>query len=96
MEHWRHVLPMKMLEVNYETMVTDMEGSVRKMLEFLEVDWDARCLSPHTNKGAIDTASKVQARQPVYTKSVQRWRHYEKHLGPLKQALELAGPESGN
>lgn len=90
MDHWRSALPIKMLDVSYEDTVRNMERNIRAMLDFVGVEWDARCLSPHTNPHGVETASKWQVRQPVYTKSVGRWRRYERHLGPLKEILQGA------
>jgi tetratricopeptide (TPR) repeat protein len=85
MSHWRGVLPPRtLLEVQYEDLVADLEGWTRKILEFIGLEWDARCLSFHETKRSVSTASVWQVRQKLYTGSVQRWRHYEKHLGPLK------------
>jgi tetratricopeptide (TPR) repeat protein len=89
MEHWRNVLPLKMIEISYEAMVLNLEPTARRALEFLGLEWDERCLSPHTNPCAVETASQWQVRQPVYRHALERWRHYEKHLNPLKEALRL-------
>jgi tetratricopeptide (TPR) repeat protein len=91
MAHWRQVLPLKMLEISYEDMVLHTETVIRRALEFLGLDWDERCLSPHTNPGPVESASQWQVRQPIYRRSLNRWRHYEKHLGPLKEVLEPPG-----
>ena len=88
MQHWRNVLPIKMLEISYEDMVVNTEQVARQALEFLELEWDGRCLSPHTNPRTVTTASVWQVRQPIYRKSLERWRHYEKYLGPLKTQVD--------
>ncbi len=86
MVHWRQVLPAdSMLEVPYEALVSDPESWSRKMLEFLGVRWDPRCLEFHRTQRTVITASKWQVRQRISTRSVGRWRHYEAHLGPLLQ-----------
>jgi tetratricopeptide (TPR) repeat protein len=90
MEHWRRVLPVEMLEVNYEDVIRATEEMVHRMLDFLGLEWDERCLAPHTNPNAVDTASNWQVRQPIYNQSVDRWRHYEKHLAPLREMLGTA------
>jgi tetratricopeptide (TPR) repeat protein len=90
MEHWRAALPVKMIEVSYEDMITDTEQVARETLRSLGLEWDERCLAPHTNPCAVETASNWQVRQPIYGQSVQKWRHYEKHLAPLKEMLQLA------
>lgn len=89
MSHWRTALPKEILDISYEDMVRDTEKSARMALDFLGLEWDPRCLTPHTNKHAVRTASMWQVRQPIYQQSVERWRNYEKYLGPLKEALML-------
>jgi hypothetical protein len=93
MEHWRKALPLRMIEISYEDMVMKTEESARKTLEFLGLEWDERCLAPHTNPCAVETASQWQVRQPIYSQSLGRWRHYEKHLTPLKEMLSAAGED---
>lgn len=90
MGHWREALPAKMIEVAYEDMIADTERTVRATLEALGLEWDERCLTPHTNPSPVETPSNWQVRQPIYKQSVQRWRHYEAYLGPLKEALDRA------
>jgi tetratricopeptide (TPR) repeat protein len=87
MEHWSAVLELPMLEVNYEQVVEDLEGQARRLLDFLELPWDPRCLDFHQSRRFIGTASNQQVRKPVYKSSVQRWRHYEKHLLSLRQVI---------
>jgi tetratricopeptide (TPR) repeat protein len=91
MDHWETVLPGKVIEVRYEDMIANTEQVARATLDRLELEWDERCLSPHTNRYAVETASNWQVRQPIYKQSVQRWRHYEKYLTPLKEVLDQAG-----
>jgi tetratricopeptide (TPR) repeat protein len=87
MGHWRSVLPPEtLLEVPYEELVVDQEKWTRRILEFLDLPWDERCLEFHKTERAVTTASAWQVRQKVYTSSVQRWRNYKKFIGPL---LEL-------
>ncbi len=90
MEHWRKVPTLKLMEISYEDMVLNTEQTVRKTLEFLGLEWDERCLSPHTNPCVVET-SQWQVRQPIYRHALERWRHYEKHLAPLKEMLSLIG-----
>jgi tetratricopeptide (TPR) repeat protein len=85
MDHWLRVLPARaILEVPYEGLVTDQETWTRKILEFLGLEWDERCLSFHETKRSVITASVWQVRQRIYRHSVERWRNYEKFIGPLK------------
>jgi Sulfotransferase family len=83
--HWRKVLPPgTLLEVPYEELVANQEQWTRRMLDFLELDWDARCLEFHKTERPVITASHWQVRQPMYRGSVQRWRRYSKFIGPLR------------
>ena len=91
MDHWKRVLEVPILEVSYEQVVQDLEGQARRMLGFLDLPWDQRCLSFHENRRKVMTASRQQVRQPLYSSSVGRWKQYEKHLEPLKFALN--GPD---
>jgi tetratricopeptide (TPR) repeat protein len=88
MDHWRLVLPAgSMLEVRYEDLVEDLEGEARRMLDYCGLPWDDRCLYFHKTERPVKTASLVQVRRPLYRSSVGRWRRYERHLGPLMEAL---------
>jgi tetratricopeptide (TPR) repeat protein len=84
MEHWRKVLPPgTLLEVPYEELVADQERWSRRMIEFLGLEWDPRCLQFQDTQRPVATASFWQVRQKVYTGSRERWRHYERFIGPL-------------
>ena len=87
MDHWKKVLRIPILEVQYEEVIADQPGQARRMVEFLGLEWNDRCLRFHETKRAVATGSVQQVRSPIYKTSVERWRNYEKHLGPLKQAL---------
>lgn len=87
MEHWRRVLPVPMLEVDYEETVADLQGVARRLVRDCGLEWDPACLSFHENTRPVRTASVTQVRQPIYTRSVQRWRHYADALAPLLQEL---------
>jgi len=88
MAHWRAVLPSERLfEIQYEALVTDREAITRQLVEFCGLEWNTACLSPELNKRTISSASFWQARQPVYTSSLARWRHYEPWLGELRQLI---------
>lgn len=87
MAHWRQVLPQPMLELHYEDLARDPEGQARRVLEFLGLDWDPACLRFHEDAGGVQTPSRWQVRQPVHTRSVGRWKHYEFALAPLLEAL---------
>lgn len=87
MAHWRRVLPFPILEIQYETLVANLESESRRLIEFLGLEWDPACLAFHKTERAVLTASLWQVRQPVYSSSVGRWRNYRRHLGPLLREL---------
>ena len=92
MVHWRQLLPADVLyEVDYESLVADMENEVRKILAHCGLAWDARCLDFQRNRRAVSTASVYQVRQPIYSTAIGRWRRYAAHLGPLLEALKMPG-----
>jgi tetratricopeptide (TPR) repeat protein len=83
-DHWRAVLPAAaLLEVPYEALIADQEGWTRRMLDFIGLPWDARCLEFHQTARVVITASRWQVRQRINAASVGRWRNYEKYLAPL-------------
>jgi tetratricopeptide (TPR) repeat protein len=92
MAHWKGVLDLPMLEVQYEEHVAEPERVCREMLEFLELDWDPACLRFHESRRYTKTASRDQVRKPIYSSSAGRWEKYEPYLGPLKEGL--AGTDS--
>jgi hypothetical protein len=85
MDHWKRVLPSTVLEVDYENVVADLEGNARKLVGFCGLEWDARCLAFHETKRVVRTASMTQVREPVYSRSVGRWRNYQEFLGPVAE-----------
>jgi hypothetical protein len=88
MAHWRSVLPEHgLLEVPYEGLVEDAEGWTRRMLEFIDLPWDPRCLEFHQTDRVVITASKWQVRQKMTATSVGRWHNYEKYLEPLRHLM---------
>jgi len=92
MAHWDAVLPGRMLRVQYEHLVEDLEGNVRRLLEFCGLAFEPQCLEFHKTERSVRTASSEQVRQPIFKDGLDQWRHFEPWLGPLKQALgELAG-----
>ena len=95
MAHWRRVLPAEtLLEVPYESLVEDAEVWTRRMLEFIGLEFDPRCLEFHRTERVVITASKWQVRQQISAASVGRWRHYEKYLAALQPLLEQASPDA--
>jgi tetratricopeptide (TPR) repeat protein len=88
MDHWHEVLPGKVLDVQYEEVVADLEGQVRRILEYCELEWEETCLRFHETSRPVKSASSEQVRQPIYSGAVNTWRHYEPHLGDLIEVLE--------
>jgi hypothetical protein len=93
--HWKKVLSVPVLDVRYEDVVFDTEEQVRRMLEFLDLPWDERCLRFYENPRRVTTASEDQVRRPVYATSVGRWKNYERHLPQLLAALGRGGTGGG-
>jgi tetratricopeptide (TPR) repeat protein len=88
MSHWRDVLPEGvMLEVHYEKLVGDLEGTARRMIAHCGLDWDERCLQFHQTHRQVATASALQVRRPIYHTSLRRWRPDASVLEPLYDGL---------
>lgn len=88
MSHWDAVVAPPPTEVVYERVVEDVAGEARRLVEAVDLDWDEACARPHEGGGATLTASRDQVRRKVYASSVGRWRRFERHLGPLMDALD--------
>ena len=95
MDHWNRVLPNKILRVNNEDVIEDLEGQVRRMLEFLELPFEESCISFHETERSVRTASSEQVRKPINKEGMERWKPYAKNLKPLLNALDtdLLKPE---
>ncbi|MEM6748091.1 MAG: sulfotransferase [Pseudomonadota bacterium] len=87
MAHWDRVLPDKVLRVQYEDVVDDLEAQVRRVLDFCGLPFEEACLNFHKTKRSVRTASSEQVRQPLYRSGVDQWRQFDAHLAPLKDAL---------
>ena len=87
MAHWRAVLPLAILEVDYEALVSDPEPQIRRIIDFCGLDWDDACLAPQDIVRPVDTPSSWQVRQPISARSVGRWKRYERHLPEAILAL---------
>jgi len=98
MDHWRAVLAEgSLLEVRYEALVEDLEGNLRRILDYCGLAWDERCLAFHESERIVRTASVNQVRRQIYRSSIGRWRNFERHLAPLIDELgwapgDAAGP----
>jgi tetratricopeptide (TPR) repeat protein len=87
MRHWDTVLPGRVLRVQYEDLIEDLLGSVRRILDFCGLEFEPGCLEFHRTERSVSTASSEQVRQPLFDDGLRRWRHYEPWLGPLQDAL---------
>ena len=90
MDHWDKVLPGFVLRVQHEDVVEDLDGQVRRILDFCGLPFEQACVDYHQTERSIRTPSSEQVRQPIYRSGLEQWRHYEAWLDPLKEAL---GPE---
>ncbi len=87
MEFWESLGVVRQTRVRYETLVGDPGGESRRLVEFIGLDWNERCLRFFENKRVARTASLDQVRRPVYSSSIGRWNHYARFLGPLEEVL---------
>lgn len=86
MAHFQTITEMPILEVKYEETVADLETSAQSLLQHIELPWDKRVLAFHEHERAVQTPSRWQVRQPLYSTSMARWRKYEGRLGALEMA----------
>jgi hypothetical protein len=87
MAHWDSALPGKVLRVEYEDVVGNLEANVRRMLEFCALDYEPQCMEFYKTERSIRTASSEQVRRPIFKEGLEQWRNFEPWLGPLKDAL---------
>ncbi|HFD80762.1 MAG TPA: sulfotransferase family protein [Gammaproteobacteria bacterium] len=92
MEYWKQVLDLEILEIRYEELVEDQEVVTRRMIEYCGLDWNDSCLRFHETSRDVHTPSYDQVRQPMYRKSIGRWKNYEAQLAPLLSSLEQTTP----
>jgi tetratricopeptide (TPR) repeat protein len=88
MDHWRSVLDLPWLDVAYEQIVDDLEGTTRRMIDLLGLPWDERCLRFYESTRPVLTLSYAQVNKPIYKTAKGRWKRYEAHMAPLQQALQ--------
>ena len=86
-DHWHAVLPGRVLDVKYESVVADLEGQARRLLAFCDLPWEDACLRYYATERAVRTASSEQVRRPIYGDAIGVWRHYEAELEPLLDVL---------
>ncbi len=87
MDHWHQVLPEHLLDVEYESLITEPENQIQKLLSFCGVEWDSKVLDFHQQQRPVSTASLWQVRQPIYKSSIGRWKHYQEFLESLQKEL---------
>ena len=93
MRHWHDLYGDRILDVRYEEVVADQEQQSRRIVDYCGLDWEDACLDFERNTAPVATASSVQVRNKLYAHAVQRWQHYDRHLGELKALLAAAGIE---
>jgi tetratricopeptide (TPR) repeat protein len=91
MTHWDEALPGRILRIQHEGVVDDLEGNVRRLLEFCGLEFEPGCVEFHKTERAVHSASSEQVRRPIYREGIDQWRNYERWLGPLKEALGFNG-----
>jgi tetratricopeptide (TPR) repeat protein len=87
MDHWDTVLPARVLRMQHEDVINDLEGSVRRMLDFCGLEFEPACVDFHKNERRVHTASSEQVRRPINREGVDQWKNFEPWLGPLRDAL---------
>ena len=95
MSHWQKVAPDRVLRVQYEDVVNELEDQVRRILDYCKLPYEKGCVDFHQTKRAVRTASSEQVRQPIYSGSIGTWQRFEKHITPLIEGLEPLLTETG-
>jgi tetratricopeptide (TPR) repeat protein len=90
-EHWRGLEGLDWLDFPYETLVDDTEGQARRLIEYVGLEWDPRCLKFHENRRPVRTASLSQVREPIYRSSLAKWRRYEDAMAPFLEEMARLG-----
>jgi Flp pilus assembly protein TadD len=91
MAHWKKVVPLEILDVQYERVLGGLERESRRMLDYCQLEWEEACLAFHRSTRPVRTASSWQVRQPLYQTAKARWKKFEPHLDALKKALSERG-----
>ena len=87
MSHWEDLFPGDIFTVRYEELVMEQEKISKQLIDYLGLEWDEKCLEFYNNERDVRTISNMQVRKPMYKNSMNRWKHYEKHLQPLIEVL---------
>ncbi len=88
MTHWQNHFPGEIFTVQYEELVQDQERVSKRLIDYLGLEWDEKCLDFHNNERNVMTPSNLQVRQPMYKNSINRWKRYEEYLQPLIEVLQ--------
>jgi len=88
MSHWENLFPGEIFTLQYEELVADQERVSKRLIDYLGLEWDEKCLDFHNNERNVVSPSNLQIRQPMYENSINRWKRYEKHLQPLIGVLQ--------
>lgn len=94
MDHWDKVMPGDILRIQYEDVVSDLDGEVRRLLDFCGLPFEQACLEYHKSARPVNTASSEQVREPIYHSAVDFWKYYEPHLDDVKEILKPLLKES--
>ena len=86
-KQWQTVLPNKILRMQYEDTVANLEHRARTLIDFIGLPWNSACLSFYETERTVRTPSRWQVRQPIYTTSIKRWARYGDSIEPLRSAL---------
>ena len=89
MAHWHLLYPGKILDLDYDQLVTDQERQSRRLIEFVGLDWHEQCLQFHRTRRSVQSASFTQVREPIYQSSVGRWQAYARQLKPIADILNI-------
>lgn len=90
MTHWHKLFPGEIFTVQYEELVADQERVSKRLIDYLGLQWDEKCLDFHNNVRNVVSPSNLQIRQPMYETSINRWKRYEAYLQPLIEMLQPA------
>jgi len=88
MAHWDAVLPGRVLRIQHEDLVDDLEGNVRRILDYCGLPFEPACIEFHKTQRSVRTASSEQVRRPIFREGLDQWKHFEPWLAPLRRALE--------
>jgi tetratricopeptide (TPR) repeat protein len=89
MDHWHEVFGSQIFDIQYEALVMNQKKLSKQLIDYVDLDWDEECINFHKNKRTVKTASNLQVREPMYSRSIDRWKNYEKQLEPLRTILNV-------